>query len=214
MSMPQRAQQLGMVGCHGCGLVCAAPTRFSGGSATACPRCHARLQRRKPASMERTLAFLLAALILYIPANLLPVMLTRKLGYLSDSTIMEGVLEFWRGGSWGIALIIFIASVVVPCTKFLVLGLLLVSVRWKNHWARRDRSRLYRLVEFIGYWSMLDVLVVGLMASLVQFKALSNVEPRAGIFFFGIVVVLAMLSALSFDPRLIWDDESDHERKQ
>ena len=211
-TLPLQAQQLGMIGCHACGLVCKTPDRDLGGSH--CPRCATRLQQRKPASLERTLALLLAGIIFYIPANLLPVMNTRMFGRGSDSTIMSGVVDFWNSGAWDIALIIFVASVVVPCTKFLVLGLLLVTVRWHNQWARRDRARLYRLVELIGYWSMLDVLVVALVAALVQFNALSSIEPRIGIFFFGIVVVLTMLSAMSFDPRLIWDDEKDHERKE
>jgi paraquat-inducible protein A len=215
MSMPPRTQQLGMIGCHACGLVCEAPSNIRGDdSNAACPRCTTRLQRRKPESIQHTLAFLLAGIIFYIPANLLPVMYTRTFGIGSDSTIMSGVVDFWNSGAWDIALIIFIASVAVPCTKFVVLGVLLVTVRWRNQWARRDRSRLYRLVELIGYWSMLDVLVVALVAALVQFKALSSIEPRIGIFFFGIVVVFTMLAAMSFDPRLIWDDEKEHERKQ
>jgi paraquat-inducible protein A len=223
MHLPPRAQQLGMIGCHGCGLVCelAYGSAYKASSIThvdnpgaTCPRCETRLHRRKPASLERTLAFLLAGMIFYIPANLLPVMYTSTFGSGSESTIMSGVMEFWRSGSWDIALIIFIASVAVPCTKFVVLGLLLVTVRWRNHWARPERSQLFRLVELIGYWSMLDVLVVALVAGLVQFKALSNIEPRVGILYFGIVVIFTMLSAMSFDPRLIWDDENDHERNQ
>ena len=206
MSLTQRAGDLGLIGCHACGLVCehvALPAR--------CPRCNAGLHARRPASLERTAAYLLASLVFYIPANLLPVMYTSRFGSGSDSTILGGVVEFWHAGAWDIALIIFIASVVVPCTKFIVLGLLLATVRRRSVRARRQRTRLYRFVELIGYWSMLDVVVVALVAALVQFRALSSIEPRAGILFFGLVVILTMLSAMSFDPRLIWDDNGKNE---
>lgn len=200
MNAVARAVDLGFVSCHACGLVCERE-----GSPVQCPRCHSRLHARKPGSMERTAAYLLASLILYVPANLLPVMYTSRFGTGSDSTILAGVIEFWHAGAWDIALIIFIASVVVPCTKFIVLGLLLLTVYRCSPAVRRERTRLYRFVELIGYWSMLDVLVVALVAALVQFRALSAIEPRSGILFFGMVVILTMLSAMSFDPRLIWD---------
>ena len=115
------------------------------------------------------------------------------------------VLSFWRAGSWDIAALIFTASVVVPATKFLALGLLLWTVRRDSNWARRQRTALYRLVEIIGYWSMLDVVVVALTAALLKFKALGSAEPRMGIVFFCGVVVSTMIAALSFDPKLIWD---------
>ena len=206
MSSVPRAVDLGVVSCHACGLVCE-----RAGSQVPCPRCHSNLHVRKPGSLDRTAAYLLASLILYVPANLLPVMYTSRFGTGGDSTILAGVIEFWHAGAWDIALIIFIASVAVPCTKFLVLGLLLVTVRRHSAWARRQRAQLYRFVELIGYWSMLDVLVVALVAALVQFRALTSIEPRAGILFFGLVVILTMLSAMSFDPRLIWDDNGKNE---
>lgn len=205
MSAPPRARQLGVIGCHACGLVCE-DTLGSTGHAR-CPRCDAALHRRRPNSITRAWALLIASMIFYIPANVLPVMYTKMLGSGSDSTIMGGVIGFWGAGSYGIALVIFIASVVVPCTKFLVLGLLLVTVQGGSRWAMPERARLYRLVELIGYWSMLDVLVVAIVAALVKFGALSDIEPRIGILFFGMVVILTMLSAINFDPRLIWDSE-------
>jgi paraquat-inducible protein A len=146
----------------------------------------------------------LAALIFYVPANLLPVMNTSMLGSGEDSTIITGVLEFWEAGAWDIASIIFIASIGVPAIKFGALTLLLVTCQRGSTWACRERSKLFRFVELVGYWSMLDVLVVALVASLVKFQALGNIEPRAGILFFGMVVVFTMLAAMSFDPRLIW----------
>ena len=122
-----------------------------------------------------------------------------------DSTIMSGVIEFWQNGSWDIATLIFIASIVIPSTKFIILGLLLIVSR-AGGGARLTRDiRLYRLLEIIGYWSMLDVLVVGLVTAVVQFRGVSEAEPRVGILFFGLVVVLTMLATLSFDPRLLWD---------
>jgi len=186
--------------CHLCSYVCP-------DEADDCPRCDSSVHRRKTNSLTRTWAFLIAGLILYIPANLLPVMFTTMLGRGSENTIMSGVIEFAEGGSWDIAILIFIASVLVPCIKFLVLGMLLITCQRRSQWAMRERSRLYRFIELIGYWSMLDVLVVALVAALVQFRGLSTIEPRLGILFFGLVVVMTMLAAMSFDPRLIWDAE-------
>ncbi|WPO97762.1 paraquat-inducible protein A [Pseudomonas sp. HR96] len=205
MSLPPFARDLGLTLCHTCGQACelAGPADAD----VTCPRCHSLVHRRKPNSLSRTWAFLIAALICYLPANLLPVMYTSIFGSAAENTIMSGVIEFWQSGSWDLALLIFIASVAVPCVKFLVLGTLLISCQRRSQWAMRERSRLYRLIEVIGYWSMLDVLVVALVAALVQFRSLSTIDPRMGILFFGLVVVLTMFAAMSFDPRLIWDAE-------
>lgn len=194
------AHEHGVCLCHTCGYACPA-------EAEVCPRCDSAVHARKPNSIARTWAFLIAGLIFYIPANLLPVMYTTMFGSSSQNTIMSGVIEFFESGSWDIALLIFIASVAVPCLKFAVLGTLLVTVQRRSRWAMRERSRLYRFIELIGYWSMLDVLVVALVAALVQFRELSTIEPRIGILFFGLVVVMTMFAAMSFDPRLIWDAE-------
>ena len=135
----------------------------------------------------------------------LPVMYTQVLGRGSESTILEGIVEFWNSGSWDIAILIFVASVGVPVTKFLVIGTLLAAAHRRTQWARAQRARLYRFVEVIGYWSMLDVVVVALVSALLHFHALGTAEPRLGIVFFGLVVVLTMLAAASFDARLIWN---------
>lgn len=206
MSAPPRAAELGVIACHACGLVCERPADH----AAACPRCGAALHRRKANSLARAWAYLIAGAICYVPANLLPVTYTTSFGNGFGSTIVGGVLEFWEKGAWDIAVIIFVASIVVPSVKFGVLGMLLYTAGRRSAWARRERARLYRLVELIGYWSMLDVVVVALVAALVQFHALSSIEPRSGIFYFGMVVVFTMLSAISFEPRLIWDDEDEH----
>ncbi|APA89305.1 paraquat-inducible protein A [Paraburkholderia sprentiae WSM5005] len=205
MKPPPRAGQLGLIACHGCGLVCAHIPRLSGDAQ--CPRCGRALHRRRPDSIARSWAFLIASLIFYIPANVLPVMHTSLLGHRSDSTILDGVVEFWKAGSWGIASVIFIASVVVPCAKFLILSMLLATTQRRSRWAMSERARLYRLVEAVGYWSMLDVMVVAIVCALVRFQALSGSEPRIGIVFFGLVVILTMLCAINFDPRLVWDAE-------
>lgn len=206
MKRPATARELNLCLCHSCGLACDMTDEPH-----ECPRCDAPLHRRKTNSLTRTWAYLLAALVFYIPANLLPVMNTTMLGNGADSTIMSGVLEFWQHGAWDIALIIFIASIAVPGVKFVALSLLLITVQRDSDWARRERSRLFRFVELIGYWSMLDVLVVALVAALVKFQALGDIEPRLGILFFGMVVVFTMLSAMSFDPRLIWDNAAGDE---
>jgi len=200
MTALRQSLELGLVLCRTCGL---AVSRASL-SDRLCPRCQSRIEHRTPFSSEMTLAWLIAGVVFYIPANLLPVIHTSGLLGDADSTILGGILEFWRSGDWNIALLIFIASVAVPFTKFIAIGLLLVSVR-NSRWQQRQRTALYRIVEFIGYWSMLDVIVVALTAALMQFQALGIAEPRAGIAFFCAVVVVTMLSALSFDPRLIWD---------
>lgn len=206
MTTPPVASELGLCLCHSCGMACDMTS-----DPQECERCGAPLHRRKVNSLARTWAYLFAALAFYVPANLLPVMNTKMVGAGADSTIMSGVLEFWEAGAWDIALIIFIASIAVPGIKFVALTLLLITVQRDSLWARKERSKLFRFVEVIGYWSMLDVIVVALVASLVKFQALADIEPRPGILFFGLVVVFTMLSAMSFDPRLIWDKAPHNE---
>jgi paraquat-inducible protein A len=170
-----------------------------------CPRCRAALASRKPDSLKRTLAFLIAGYILYIPANVLPIMKTTTfLGSESD-TIISGVVVLVNTGSWPLGALVFFASILVPLVKLASLTLLVGSVYWRSKWAPLQRMRLYRFVEFIGRWSMLDVYVVTLLVGLVQIQSLATIEPQAGAVAFAAVVVSTMLSALSFDPRLIWD---------
>ncbi|WP_338581033.1 paraquat-inducible protein A [Pseudomonas sp. MAG733B] len=207
MNTPPVADDLDLCLCHSCGLACDMTSQPH-----ECERCGAPLHRRKTNSLTRTWAYMITALVFYVPANLLPVMNTKMVGNGADSTIISGVLEFWEAGAWDIALIIFIASIAVPGIKFVAITLLLVTVQRDSEWARKERSKLYRFVEVIGYWSMLDVIVVALVASLVKFQALADIEPRAGILFFGLVVVFTMLSAMSFDPRLIWDREAERDK--
>ncbi|MED5615908.1 paraquat-inducible protein A [Janthinobacterium sp. P210005] len=188
--------------CHACGLV--APP-LGKGRHLACARCGTALHVRKPDSINRTWALLIAAMILYIPANLLPVMVTQSLFGAQDDTIMSGVVLFWTSGSKGLAIIIFIASVVVPMLKLGVLALLAFTAQRRSRWRPRQRTILYRMVEFIGRWSMLDIFVVTLTVALVRFKSLAVITAGPGALAFGAVVVLTMLAAMQFDPRLIWD---------
>lgn len=209
MSAPPRADELGLLGCHVCGQVCRAPGAGEGDVVPACPRCGSVLHRRKPAVYTRTWALLIAAFLMYVPANVLPIMRTASLGDIDDNTIISGVVELWVKGSPGLAVIVFCASIVVPMLKFLALGTLLVTCRRGSNWARRQRAQLYRLVELIGYWSMLDVFVVALLTALVRFGFFSLVEPLPGVVFFGLTVVLTMFASMCFDPRLIWDGKED-----
>ena len=188
--------------CHSCALV--APP---GGTAQHphCVRCGAALHGRHPDSIGRTWALLIAAAILYIPANLLPVMYTHSLFGVEDDTIMSGVVFFWTSGSKGLAIIIFIASVVVPMLKLATLALLALTAQRRSRWRPVQRTRLYRMVEFIGRWSMLDIFVVTLTVALVRFDALAVITAGPGALAFGAVVVLTMLASMQFDPRLIWD---------
>jgi paraquat-inducible protein A len=198
MNRPVTARSLGLVRCHDCSLLAAA-------NLTLCPRCGARLHLRKPDSLGRTTALVLAALILYLPANLLPITVTTALGTRQADTILSGVIYFMQTGSWEIASVIFIASVFVPLAKLIILVLLLVSVRFRWRWRPRDRTVLYRLTELVGRWSMVDIYVVTILVALVRLGAVATIEAGPAAVYFAAVVVLTMFAAESFDPRLIWD---------
>jgi paraquat-inducible protein A len=148
----------------------------------------------------------IAACILYLPANMLPVTITFSFpGDEQHDTIMSGIIYFWVSGSWAVAAIIFIASFVVPLFKLAVMILLLITVQRRSCWRPLQRTKLYRLVDLIGRWSMLDVFVVSLLTGLVQIRGFAEVYPGPGIGAFAAVVILTMLASISFDPRLIWD---------
>ena len=189
--------------CHVCNLVVGVPHGPTEG--LSCPRCRTGLHRRKPNSLARTWALLIAAAICYVPANLYPVMEVTTLGRAQADTILSGVIYLAVNGTWPLAVIVFIASVVVPVAKIVALAYLALSVQRASQWRPRDRARLYRIVEQVGRWSMVDVYVVTILVALVHLGSLANVEARVGGFYFGAVVVLTMFAAESFDPRLIWD---------
>lgn len=196
------ARDLGLLHCHACGAVYREPA--APGDAH-CRRCNAHLRVRKPHSIARTWAFLIAAAILYLPANLIPIMKTSTLLEQREDTILSGVVALWRAGSPEIAVIVFVASIVVPIAKIAVLALLLVTTQRGSAWRRFERAQLYRVIEFVGYWSMLDVFVVALLVALVHFRSYADVQPGGGAVAFAAVVVLTMIASKSFDPRLIWD---------
>ena len=184
---------------------CRATVRAIGGQQSLCPRCEAPLSVRRPHSLSTTAALVITAAVLYIPANLLPVMRTHEILSDEDDTILSGVISLAHQGSWPIALLVFFASIVVPLLKLVALGDILFAV-WRGRVRNpRQRSRLFRLVEFVGRWSMLDVFALSLLASLVQIQSLAIVQVRPGVFAFAAVVVLTMLAAQSFDERLLWD---------
>jgi paraquat-inducible protein A len=196
-----------LLGCECCGLV----SEAASAAATAhCPRCGFTLHARKPQSLQRTAAQLLAAVVLYVPANTLPIMITSSVitGH-EPHTILGGILELWHTGSWDLALIVFIASIAVPILKIAALALLVITSARKSRWRQTERASLYRLIETVGHWSMLDVFVVVLLVGMVRFGAFASVEPAAGLLAFGAVVVLTMLASASYDPRLIWPEPAD-----
>jgi paraquat-inducible protein A len=194
--------QLGLQSCEACGLL-SRPHR--GEHEGRCPRCNEEITYRKPDSVQRTWAFVIAAAICYIPANLLPVLTTTTATGAESDTILQGVVLLWSPTGWPLALIVLTASIVVPSAKILALAYLLVSVQRGSITDSRQRLRLFRLVEAIGRWSMVDIFVGTFTAALVQLEPLMSVAPAPGMLFFAAVVVLTMLAAESFDPRLIWD---------
>jgi paraquat-inducible protein A len=195
------AAEAGLLSCLTCGLL----SRPGRRGAPACPRCRSRLHRRKPATLLRSWTFLVSAMVLYLPANLLPIMQTESLFSAQSDTILSGVVFLWRNGSWPLAIIVFVASIVVPLLKIISLLTILIAVHRGVHVHCHDLAKLYRVLELIGRWSMLDIYVVAILVTLVQLQLVATVTPGKGALAFGGVVVLTMLATMSFDPRLIWD---------
>jgi paraquat-inducible protein A len=196
------AMKQGLQTCHGCGLL---SRPLPGAEEGRCPRCDEKLEFRKSKSLERTLAYLIAAAVCYIPANLLPVLTTNTAGGSESDTIMQGVVLLWSPTGWPLSLIVLFASIMIPSAKILALIYLVVTVKRGSIKNNSQRVRLYRMVEIIGRWSMVDVFVDTFTVSLIQLQPLMSVEPGPGLLFFAAVVVLTMLAVESFDPRLIWD---------
>ena len=198
------AAELGLYGCHMCNLVMSAEP---GQHEAVCPRCGHHLHMRKPDSIARAWAFLIAGYILYVPANVLPIMHTSTLFGAQSDTIMSGVIYLWTSGSWHLALIVFIASILVPSAKLLAMTFLLISVQRRSLWDPMQRTKMYRIIEMVGRWSMLDIFVVGILVALVQLQSLATIKAGLGAVAFGAVVVLTIFAAMEFDPRLIWDPQ-------
>ena len=217
------ARSAGLYACHACGLLSQRPdvgqdlpadlATASAAIEVDCPRCGEPLHLRKPGSIARTWAYIVTALILYIPANVFPITDTRTLFDDQQDTIFSGVIYLWKAGSWPLALLVFFASITVPLAKLIVLIGLVISVQRGVLRKPRQRTMLYRIVEFIGRWSMLDIFAVSILTALVQLKSLAEVTAGPAVLAFGAVCVMTILASHAFDPRLIWDpiDASGHD---
>ena len=198
------AASASLLSCHSCNLLSKMSGSHGHGHAI-CPRCGDSLHQRKPNSLGRTWALVIAAFIFYIPANVLPITVVMSLGHVQADTILSGVIYFILTGMWPIAAVIFIASIFVPLVKLFILSYLLISVQRKSSWRPQDRTRLYRITEVVGRWSMVDIFVVTILVALVKLGALATIDAGPAAVYFGAVVVITMFAAMSFDPRLIWD---------
>ena len=194
------------LGCECCGLVSAWDDGAPADRLLRCQRCRHVLHWRRPMSLQRTWACLIAAAVLYVPANVLPIMQTTQAFRTRPHTLLGGIAELWHDGAWGLAAIVFIASIAVPLMKIGALALLAWSVQHAPHWRPLERARVFGLVEAVGHWSMLDVYVVLLLAAMVRFGAVASAQAGPGLLAFAAVVVLTMLATHSFDPRLIWPE--------
>lgn len=201
MSLPApalTALRAGLVGCRNCGQVSPMGTR-------SCTRCGGRLEADRRMSLQRVWAWLIAGLIFYIPANVLPMLVTETLTTGDTrNTILGGVVELVHAGDWGVATIVFVASIVVPVAKFIAIGLLALTLG-RRRMSLHRRHGLLLVVDFIGRWSMIDVFVVAILSALVQLGKLAAIHPGPAALFFALSVAFTMLAAQSFDPRLIWE---------
>ncbi|MCU9021147.1 paraquat-inducible protein A [Pseudomonas aeruginosa] len=197
-----RAIDAGILVCGECHQL----NRADGNEHPRCSRCGAKLHPRRPSSIARTWALLISAMILYVPANLLPIMTVNMLGKGSPATIMGGVVTLIQADMFPIALVVFVASIVVPTFKLAGIALLLYSVQRHQPMSARQRIMMYRFIEWVGRWSMLDIFVIAILVALVNFGNLASIEANLGAAAFASVVVLTMLAAVTFDPRLIWDN--------
>lgn len=198
------AMQNGLVSCHSCEMLCQA-LPVPEGARHICPRCGAALEQRKPNSLSRTWALVLAAYILYVPANLLPVMTVVSFGKAESDTILSGVKALIASGNWPIAALVFLASITIPVAKLISLTFLLISVHFKSRWRPKDRTRLYRAIEVIGRWSMIDIFMISILVALITLKNIATIQAGIGAICFAAVVIITIFAAMSFDPRLIWD---------
>lgn len=194
----ERAIHRGLAGCHTCRKV--SPVSMGN-----CPRCGSHLHLRKSNSIQRTVALMIAAAALYVPANILPVMTVTELGDVDATTITQGMVRFWKSGAYPIALVIFTASIMIPFLKIVALSWLCLAANGKLHPSPAALGKVYWFTELLGRWSMIDIFVVGILVALVQLGNYMTITPGPGAVAFGGVVVLTMFAAMSFDPRLLWD---------
>jgi paraquat-inducible protein A len=203
---PRTARSAGLLQCRMCGCLSHQPATLGRFEVMRCPRCASRLYLHGHSnSVEVTWALLIAAAILYLPANLLPVMSVYMLGAGQPDTIISGVYHLLEAGQWPLAVIVFVASIVVPLLKLFTLSFLLISIQRRSQWRQHDRMRLYKVTEYVGRWSMVDVFVIAILTGLVQFGNLARVDANVGSFSFAAVVVLTMFAARTLDGHLIWE---------
>lgn len=195
---PPRGMDQGLASCH----VCEKVSPLSGIN---CPRCGHRLYFRKPDSIRRTIALVIAAAALYIPANLLPILTIRELGLAREKTILSGLIEFWEMGSYPIAIVIFTASILIPILKIAALLWLCAAAKGIIPYSVKMMGKVYWVTELLGRWSMVDIFVVAILVAMVQLGNYMVVTPGAGAIAFAGVVILTMFAAMSFDPKLLWD---------
>lgn len=209
-TVAQSGREAGLLLCQSCHKITLLPPRDQQenqweNQKMSCPRCGELLHIRKENSIDRSWALIVAALLLTLPANLLPIMSVSKLGSVTQSTIIDGIILFFQEGSYGIGLVILTASVLVPLFKITGMSLILISIH--NQWTTwlRHKALMFRFIQFVGRWSMLDIFVIALLCSLVRFGSLSSVDTAPGALYFSAVVLCTMFAAISFDPRLLWD---------
>jgi paraquat-inducible protein A len=193
------AREMGLIGCKRCTRVSAEGTRN-------CQRCGGKINSRDPKSLQKVIAWWLLGVACYIPGNLYPMLETKTLVGSDSSTIIGGAVELAHHGAWGVAIIILIASAVIPMAKFIIILGLVIGVRRGSQISDGLRQKLYEVVEYIGRWSMIDVFVVAVLSSLVQLQTLVNISPGTASIFFALSVIFTMLSAQNFDSRMIWDN--------
>ena len=206
-----RAIDIGLGSCPACHQMVRVDAVEEGRIAV-CPRCGSEVHPRKPDSIQYTWALVMASIIFFIPANMLPMMRVETFAGNQSDTIISGVIYFISSGSYLIAFVIFVASILVPIIKIIILIYLLISVQRKSCLHQKQRKKLYMLTEIIGRWSMVDVFVVGIMVALVHFGGLTQIKAAAGANFFLLVVIVTMFAAMKFDPRLIWDIKECNEK--
>jgi len=197
------AMERGIAGCHTCGLA----VKMQSQGETECPRCGSEVHYRKQHSVSRAWAFLISAFVMYIPANTEPMMRTTAFGSTEGDTIISGVIYFLSHGDWYLAVVIFAASVMLPLLKIIAIGYLLVGIQRGKGIRRHQKTKLYKLAEILGKWSMLDIFVVALMVALIQMGNLTSIHPGPACIAFASVVILTMFAEMALDPKLIWDQK-------
>jgi paraquat-inducible protein A len=198
-----------IVACETCGLV-QRIEELPPGTAAECSRCGWLIAKRTPNSLARTAAFSLSALFFYVPANIYPILRMEYYGLYSENTAWQGVVRLYQDGQWPVAIIVFLASILIPLLKLLALFFLVVSVKFKSARWQRQRTWIYKVIDVIGPWAMLDVFVLAVLVSLVKLRQIATVLPGPGLLAFTAVVVFTLLASASFDPKMIWQQRIRH----